>query len=180
MELWKAITGYEGYYEVSNLGRVRSIDHTVNSGNGNTYIWKGRSLKPRKNSAGYLRVQLSKNGKVKWAFIHRLVAEAFLEKSGSIINHKNEIKIDNRADNLEWCTASYNCSYGNKNAKAIEVSSKEVLQFTSGGTCIAAYKSTREAERETGVFQSHISAVCRGRRKTAGGFIWKYAQEAEQ
>lgn len=111
-EIWKSIDGYENY-EISNLGNVRSLN------------WNrtGRSqiIKPGMTK-GYLRVCLSKSGKVKMFGVHRLVAEAFLPNPGNLpeVNHRNEIKTDNRADNLEWCSAQYNSNFGTRNKRIAE------------------------------------------------------------
>ena len=102
-EEWKDVEGYDGAYQVSDLGRVRSRK----SGE-----W--RVLRSKKHRQGYLQVALCRDGKQKTLYVHRLVASAFIEnddESKTDINHKNEIKSDNRADNLEWCTASYNNAY---------------------------------------------------------------------
>jgi hypothetical protein len=109
MEIWKDIKDYEGLYEVSNQGRVRSLK-------------TGRLRKPKDNF-GYLRINLCKEGIVKFYMVHRLVAEAFIENNNpnlTQVNHKNENKQDNRVENLEWCDAKYNCNYGNHTKKQVE------------------------------------------------------------
>lgn len=192
-EVWRPIRGYEGLYEVSNFGQVRSIERTVSNKIGS---WKINSKikTQRKDNRGYYRVKLCKGGKIKSFAVHRLVAEAFIPNPYhySEVNHKNCIKTDNRADNLEWCTRSYNVNYGNGNRKRRlsnlnrEDESKVVLQFTLDGKCVAKYPSIAEAARITGVNRRQIGAVCNhqkrinpnGReteRKTAGGFIWRFA-----
>lgn len=109
IEIWKDITGYEGLYQVSNLGRVKSTQyfHGTNE----------RILKPISTHNGYFRVHLRKDGKLKTFKIHRLVAEAFIPNPDNLpqINHKDEDKTNNRVDNLEWCSARYNCNYGGRN-----------------------------------------------------------------
>ena len=169
-EIWKDITGYEGLYKVSNLGRVKSLRNNI-------------ILKPG-NSSGYLRVNLCKNGKRKYATVHRLVAEAFIENENDLpqVNHIDEVKTNNKVSNLEWCTAKYNSNYGThikrilktrliRNTKTAE---KEVEQFTKNGKFVNSYISISEAERQTQVCHNHISACCKGKRQTAGGYIWKY------
>lgn len=115
-EQWKDIKGYEGLYEVSNLGNVRSLDRTVKRGQGYT-IKEGRVLTPfYEEKKGYYQVVLAKDGKAKTYRVHRLVAVAFLENPNNYtdVNHKDEVKTNNNVDNLEWCTRKYNNNYGTK------------------------------------------------------------------
>ena len=119
-EIWKDIPEYEGLYQASNLGNIRVLDRVVNSGikNNKTVIRKGQLLKQRVNQ-GYYEVALSKNCKKRFLKVHRLVALTFIPNLDNLplINHKDENKLNNCVDNLEWCTAKYNCNYGNRNAK---------------------------------------------------------------
>lgn len=111
MEIWKAISGYEGLYEVSSLGRVRSKDRFITNENDKTALHKGRVISPGKRPNGYLFVGLSKSGKRNLLAVHRLVAIEFLPCSNNEtlqVNHINENKEDNRLENLEWCTAKEN------------------------------------------------------------------------
>ena len=103
-EIWKDIVGYEGLYQVSNLGNVKRIN----------FFKKERFVIPCSNGSGYLYVSLSKNNKRKNFYIHRLVATAFIENHDNlpVINHKDENRSNNSVDNLEWCTQKYNCNYG--------------------------------------------------------------------
>ncbi len=112
-EIWKPVVGYEGLYEVSNLGRVRSVDRLVNHPSGSKSLRKSKLLSPNM-TRGYLCVHLSKNCKVTSQRVHRLVAEAFIPNPYNLpmINHKNEVKSDNSIDNLEWCDCNYNINYG--------------------------------------------------------------------
>ena len=116
IEEWREIKGYEGLYEVSNLGRVRRLDGIVNTDikNVSKRFLKGRILKPSTNSNGYYRVILSKDSKTKMHFIHRLVAVAFLPNPDNLpcVNHKDENPKNNSVWNLEWCTQKYNMNYG--------------------------------------------------------------------
>lgn len=115
MEYWKEIPGYEGLYEVSSYGRVRSVDRYVKNGHSSYRLQKGRVLSPGKDKKGYLNVQLrNKNFKV-----HRLVAQAFIENSDNLpmVNHKDEDKTNNNVTNLEWCDAKYNNNYGSRKDK---------------------------------------------------------------
>ena len=175
-EIWKPKKDYEGLYEVSNLGRVKSL------GNGNSNNSKERILKPGKVRGGYLQIGLSKNREIKHFFIHRLVAEAFLPNPDNLpfINHKDEDKTNNSVENLEWCTREYNNNYGTRTERASKTningkSSKQVLQFTLLGEFIREWPSTMECGRN-GFSQGHVAECCRGERKTHKGYIWKYKE----
>ena len=181
IEVWREVKGWEGRYEVSNWGRVRSFFDT----HGNRRA-EPRILKPRKNGDGYLRVILRKDGKGIYKSVHRLVAEAFLPNPLNLpqINHRNEIKDDNRLENLEWCDAKYNNNYGSRNEKAVKSLkgkfvnspnlSKRVLQYTLDGNLIREWPSLREVERQTGWNSGNISMACNGKWKTAYGHVWRY------
>lgn len=162
-EIWKDVKGYENLYKVSNLGEVKSLNYRKSL--------KEKILKPRNNGDNYLCVILK--GKKK--YIHRLVAEAFISNPNNYkeVNHKDENKQNNNANNLEWCTRKYNCNYGTKNEKT----SKKVVQYDKVMNKINEYKSISEASKKTKVFISSISAVCKKKRKTAGGYIWRYKDE---
>ena len=125
-EIWKPIVGYEGYYEVSNLGRVRSIDRFVIDKTGRRQFKKGTLLNYRPDRQGYCIVSLSINRKYKTKCVHTLVADAFIPNPDNLpqVNHKDEVKSNNCVDNLEWCTAKYNANYGNRNKKVIETNIK--------------------------------------------------------
>lgn len=116
-EQWKDIKGYEGLYEVSNFGNVRSLDRVIRSKHNGTMLRKGRILTPfYEEKKGYYQVSLSKDGKNKKHRVHRLVASAFLDNPHNYtdVNHKDEVKTNNNVDNLEWCTRKYNNNYGTK------------------------------------------------------------------
>lgn len=203
-EIWKDVKGFENLYQVSNLGRVKSLDRQKWNGK-IFYNFKGRILKPvldgRKN---YLFVNLHKNKTRKQMNVHRLVAEAFIPNLDNLpcINHKNEIKTDNRAENLEWCTIAYNSNYGQGKKRMVESRNKNndinelirkiketkkknksysyekaVIQYTMNGDFIAEYSSATEAERKTGICRGGIQRCCIGRFKQAKGYIWKYKEE---
>lgn len=161
IEVWSDVLGYEGLYEVSDQGRVRR---------------NGKILKPRKNLGGYLLVSLSKNGIVKTAKIHRLVASAFIPNPQNLpeVNHKDENKTNNCLDNLEWCTCEYNQNYGTRNERISEKMSRPVLQYDLLGNFIKEWPSAAKVEEELGIDHSHISRCCSGSRHTAGGFVWRY------
>lgn len=163
-EIWITIKEYNEY-QVSNWGRVKSLK-----------FGKERILKPSKDKDGYLMVNLCKDGKGKMFKVHRLVAEAFLPNPNNLpeVNHKNEIKDDNRVENLEFCDCKYNLDYNDGQKRRAEKRSKTVNQYTKDGLLIASYPSTREASRQTGYNNGNISQCCNGRYKSAYGYIWKY------
>lgn len=189
-EEWKPVPGYEGYYSVSNQGRVYSER-------------SGIVLKP-KHSKGYLRVGLSVDGFVRNTPIHRLVALAFIPNPDNkpTVNHINENKEDNRVENLEWATTREQNIHGTRIERAMAHTDwiarnmktdykavaakhnyhemnrsqmKPVLQFSREGFFIAQYNGVAEAARKVGVLASHICCCLKGRRKSCGGYQWKYA-----
>lgn len=180
-EIWKQIEGYEGLYEVSNFGRVMSLDYNHT---GCTMV-----LSPLKVGGGYLSVVLYKNGKRKMFKIHRLVAQAFIPNLFDYgeVNHIDENKHNNfcgtpenyfNDGNLEWCDRKYNCNFGTRNERLVEKLtngklSKHVLQLTKNGELVREWPSTMEVGRN-GFNQSAVVSCCLGNRKSHKGFIWKY------
>lgn len=178
-EIWKPIVGYEGLYQVSNMGRVKSLERKVRHGSVIELTIKERILKPAPASNGYLVVGLCAGGKQKTLKVHRLVCEAFHENpdNKSDVNHINENKTDNRACNLEWCTRRENINHGTHNERMAKTKSKPVGQYTRDGELVKIWPSAIEVQRKTGFGQGYISKVANGNRKTAYGFIWKYKNE---
>lgn len=160
-EIWKDVKDFKNIYQISNFGKIRNVK-------------TNRLLKPFKNTNGYYQINLWSKNKRKHILIHKLVAETFIPNPSKLpfINHKNENKLDNKVDNLEWCTAKYNCNYGTRNARL----SRPVI-------CIELnkkYKSIQEASQELNIQKAHISGCCLKKRhyNTAGGYHWEYVKEA--
>ena len=174
-EYWKPIKGYEGLYMVSNWGRVKSFDRWVKSRNGSVRFCKGRILKPKKNKWGYLCINLYKNNIRKTYKVHRLVAEAFIDNTDNLpqVNHRDENKLNNNADNLEWCTHEYNINYGTRTERCSKKLSKPVLQYTLDGEFVREWHSIRECGRN-GYNRGNVYACCLGKLKKYKNFIWKY------
>ena len=200
-EVWKDVKDYEGLYQVSNLGRVKSLNYR---GNGKEGILKGAD-----NGHGYLRVGLYKEGKIKFYAIHKLVATAFLENPMGFtdVNHKDENKQNNRADNLEFCSRLYNNTYNGRAKKigekirgrkqseesirkraekirgrkqseeSIRKKSKPVFSVDKESGLIMWWQSAREAERCTGIPHGNIINCCKGKYHSAGNHIWFYADD---
>ena len=187
-EIWKTIKGYEGIYEVSNLGRVRSLDRIVYRPHPKQphkiYPYKspGRVLSPAIDSKNYYFVNLYKNKENQLVRVHRLVAYAFVGGwfEGAVVNHKDENRQNNRADNLEWVTFAENLNYGTARQRSTEGhgNSRPVVQMNKEGKVINNYPSIEEAGRSTGLDPNHIRSVCKCRphNHTAGGYRWKYKE----
>ena len=178
-ETWKPVVGYEGYYEVSDQGNLRSVDRVETMKNGRTRRKRGRLLKQiwYDGKKHYRGAMLCKDGKHKRLSIHRLVAEAFVSNPDMLpeVNHKDENKLNNRADNLEWCDRKHNNTYGTAKLRAAVTQGKPVLQLDLDGNIINAWPSEGLAAEFTSASQSGISACCNGICKTSGGFGWRFA-----
>ena len=167
METWKSIAGYEGLYEVSDLGRVKSLKHG-----------KEKILKPWNTNDGYLLVALCKDGHIKRTYVHRLVAEAFIQNPNNLktVNHRDEVKTNNTVGNLEWMSLKDNLNYGTHNKRMAESLSKQVQMFDkSTGELLETFPSICEAERVTGINQGNICSCCKGKYKSSGGYVWRYS-----
>lgn len=165
-EVWKDIEGYEGLYQVSNLGRVKSIKRNTAT---------NRILKPH-NTNKYLQVCLCKNGSTKYKLIHRLVAEAFIPNYENLpeVNHKDEDKLNNSVSNLEWVSQAENLAYGTRNKRIGLHKSKAVQAFNDEGVLVAEYSSINEAAEKNRLTPINISRCCRGIYKRSGGYIWRF------
>lgn len=176
-EEWKDIKEYEGLYQVSNFGRVKSLDKLV--WNGHSYYKRmGEILKLRVRKDGYISVMLCKLGKQKEHKVHRLVAQAFIANPNNYpqVNHKKEFeKWNNKVENLEWCTREYNMNYGTRKERVTEKLKNKVYQYTSSKKFVREWESAKECGLE-GFDPSTISKCCRNLKKykTHKGFIWAY------
>ena len=170
-EIWKDIPEYEGLYQVSNFGRVKSLKRG-----------KENILKHIKTKDGYFFINLYQNGKQKNFKVHQLVARMFIPNPYNlpIINHKDENKQNNHVSNLEWCTIHYNNCYGTRN-KRISIAhkgkrNKPILQFSLEGEFIREWDSAKSVNIKLNINSGHISECCKGKLKTCSGFIWKYKE----
>lgn len=184
IEEWKDIPGYEGLYQVSSLGNIKSINYN--------HTKKEKLLKPQKQSNGYMTTRIGNKTKT----IHRIVANAFITNSLNkpCINHIDGNKTNNRADNLEWCTNSENMKHAIRNGminykttkkkksdliniqKAISHNKRKIQQFNKNGDFIKEFNSVIEASKETNSNATHISRCAKGFQKLCGGFVWKYKE----
>ena len=189
IEIWKDIPNYEGLYQASNLGRIRSLDHKVmkKSLSGELIVrqYKGKILKGWVQNTGYLTVSLSN----KKYSVHRLIATTFLEqeKGKNIVNHIDGNKLNNRVDNLEWCDYKHNFDEAIRlnlmnikyNSYVNRIRAKKINQYDLKGNFIRSYLCSVDAEKELRnkgikINARNIRNVCNGERKTAGGFYWEY------
>ena len=184
-EVWKDVVGFEGLYRVSDKGKVHSVARKDSIGR----KCGGRMLTPRYDKDGYLRVTLHKNGKHKTRFIHRLVAGAFVPNPNgySEINHRDENKVNNYANNLEWCTREYNNNYGTRSERSGQAQSKKVKAINIETNEVITFNSTVEVGRK-GYDQGGVAKACRGVYKgragklvggdgrTYKGYRWSYEE----
>lgn len=185
-EEWKPVKAYEGLYEVSTLGRVRSVERNVNLCRMGTIVnrhLKACLLKPNVMKIGYVSVRLSKNGKANLHCVHRLVAEAFIPNPNGFryINHKDEDKKNNNVSNLEWCTQEHNSNWGtallksmskNRNRKDLSI---KVAMTDKDGKVIRKFESMNDASRIMHIHSAVVSASCSGKRKAPdkNGYYWR-------
>ena len=182
-EIWKDIPEYEGLYQASNLGRIKSLKRFRKGKNGSLVPVKERILKPRL-VFGYYMIGLRKQSTQKKYLVHRLVWITFNGQipEGLQVNHINEVKTDNKLENLNLMTAKENCNWGTRNERTGKVlknrkdQSKSVLQYDLQDNFVKEYPSTHQVEREKGFNQGAINKCCKGKYKTAYGYKWKYKE----
>lgn len=187
-EIWKDIyyyneptnewVDYRGLYQVSNLGRVRSLDRIVNHNYSKHLTIKGKIIKPY-SIKGYLNISLSNNGVVKKYYIHHLVAKMFIPNYTKRleINHKDENKTNNKVENLEWISHINNCNYGTRNMRCGELKKIPITQYDKSNNKINDWGSITECSKKLGIDAGSISKCCKGRLKTYKGFIWRYKEK---
>lgn len=167
-EIWKDIEGFEGKYQISSMGRVKSLNFKLTG--------KEQIMSLKVNKYGYKQILLYKDKKYKTFLIHRLVAQAFIPnpENKPEIDHINTNKTDNRVENLRWATSKENKNNPITIEKYKNCSSIPVLQFTLDGELVRKWDSATQAERELGFIQSNISMCCSGKRKKTGNYKWHY------
>ncbi len=184
-EVWKDIPEYLGYYQISSLGRVKSLERTITSSpskkypNGRTLVLKSKILTPCTDKKGYKFVQLFINNKFRSKKVHRLVAECFIPNPENLpqVNHKDEVKSNNSVDNLEWCSSIYNINYGVGKYKKTLNKRIPVVQYTLDDKLIREYESATAATKVLNIKQGNVRQIlqtCRGVYKTMFGYKWKF------
>jgi len=190
-EAWMPIGGYDGIYEISDLGRVRSLNRIDARG----WRRKGRILQPSTHKNGYLLVCLYKDGISETRIVHRLVAEAFIPnpENKPEVSGVDGVIVSNAAKDLAWCDrkevlfdrgvlhrsmSHEKWGTGEPVKKSVEARRRPVIQYDKNGSEITSYPSVMIAERKTGVKNSNIIKVCRNKLKSAGGFMWKYSDKS--
>lgn len=176
-EIWKDIKGYEGIYQISNTGKVISLDRIIYTKDNRQYFYKGGLKEYTEDKDGYLRVGLNKENKQKTVGVHRLVAEAFIPNPDNLpeVNHKDENKKNNCVDNLQWVEQIDNIQYGTRAQRMAQTQknnparSYKVLCVETG----IEYPSMAEAGRQLGINKGNIANTIAGRQKMAGGYHWK-------
>lgn len=178
-EIWKDIPNYEGLYQASNLGRIKSVKRYVNTYNGKAKCLKlinENILKPNHTLNGYLKVSLSKNGKAKTFLVHLLVARTFIGYSILQIDHIDGNKQNNNISNLEYVTQKENTNRA-WNKKLISRKKNEIDQYDINNNYIKTWFNAGDIERELKINHSLVIACCRGKRNKTGNYKWKYHTE---
>lgn len=185
-EVWRPVYGFVGFYEMSTMGCVKSVDRYVYNNQCGKYHVKEKILKTRKDRYGYSNVKLCKDGVHKRCLVHRLVAMTFPDLvdwtedakgrpfEELTVNHLNEVKTDNRVENLQWCSAEYNHNYGTCNERSGKSRRKPIAQKTIDGQLVRIWDSPSTAAKELQLNYKHIVACALNSKPTAYGFKWSY------
>jgi len=173
-EIWKDIPNYEGYYQASNTGRIKSIDRVVKAKGNGLVLKKGKVLSQQTSNDGYFQISLCCKSVKKYFRVHRLIALTFIDnpKGLPVVNHKNRKTKDNAVENLEWCTIQYNCTYMDAHLKGSEKRSHKIGQYSKDGELLNKFKSI-SITSNYGFNPGKVSMVCNGQRKHHKGFIFK-------
>lgn len=179
MENWKPVKGYEIFYEVSDKGRIRSLDRVTVFKDGRTRKFFGKILEIKTtNRSGYLTIGLHDNGSQKTVLVHRLVAEAFVDNPQSYneVNHIDQDKLNNSAENLEWCTHKENVNHGDEIERGAIKQRRNFKQLDLNGNLIKIWSGFKEMQRETGFQRKSVYDCCVGKRDSYKGFRWEYEE----
>ena len=175
-EEWRPVKNYEGLYEVSNLGKVKRLERHITCSNGTKRHLREKlfSCKPNKY-LGYVNVVLTKKGIKTAHTIHRLVAELFVDNPNNfnVVNHLDEDRANNKAENLEWTTHAKNLSHNGAYQRGREKIKKRIYQYTLDGELVRTYSCAKKV-LDYGFRPNAVAQVCGGHKKTHYGFIWKY------
>lgn len=177
MEIWKDIKGYESLYQISNTGKIKSLQRYVCSKNGSKQLIKEKIRKTSITTAGYEYVVLANKGKNKTLLVHRLVAETFLPNPFNLkcVNHKDENKHNNNVSNLEWCNYEYNNTYKDIHLRRNkDNTTRKVIQYDLDMNEIKRWDSIIEAANNFNTYSSNIMKCCIGERNHVNGFKWRY------
>lgn len=174
IEIWKDIQGFEGLYQASTLGNIRSVDRVITQfGHKKHYNrrMKGQIIKPKLQNSGYSVVWLSKSGKVSPYTVHRIIANTFIKpiEGSDYVNHIDGNKENNKVSNLEWCTLSENITHSYRDIGRKPSKPLSVLCVDTG----EIFESIQRAAKDKGITKTSISHVIHGRNKTAGGLKWQ-------
>lgn len=181
-EVWKDVSRFEGFYQVSNLGRIKSVDRIITDRNrpNRCIFHEGRIIRQSVDKVGYYSLHLSVKSKVSVKRVHRIVAEAFIPNPDNFpcINHKDETRTNNSASNLEWCTHKYNTNYGtcierirNKNILRTDMGTP-IYQYSLDGSFVCRHDSISSIERSLGFSKRSIRQVLDGVHASSHGYIW--------